>query len=157
MSATLTISTSGADFVVPLYSGTNPIYTLEPDFSFGSIAWRRVTAQSPTVAGRVGTGAVRDTPMVTGGIRCYGYGANAELDLQTRIADVIAVLTQQSATWTYTHGDGASPAIYQWKCTEPGDCSLGQGDVIQDMEMANLMQAVRFTVPRDPSPLQGPI
>src|SRR5690349_1690910 len=111
MSATLTISTSGADFVVPLYSGNDPVYTLEPDFSFGGVVWRRVLAQSPTVPGRIATGLVRDTTMVTGGIRCYGYGVNAELDLQSKIAALIDVLTQRTATWTYTHGTGGSPAI----------------------------------------------
>lgn len=158
MTATLTIAAGATTLTVPLFNGSgDPVFTLEADFSPGGLTWRRVTSTSPSIAGRVITGYVQDTPMMTGGIRCYGYGTNPELDLQTQIALVVSVLIQPTATWTYTHGVGATPAVYQWAQSEPGDCSLGQGDVIQDMEMANVMQVVRFSVPRNPIPLQGPI
>lgn len=163
MAATLTISRANLsldDLVIGSDDSTG--YTLDPDFSMGSVAWRKKTEQADNVDGRVMTDYARDTMVVTGSIHCHADPTTeTEVDLQNRIGALIDALTQvdptlgfQPFTMTYTHG----AAVYQWTCTEPADCSPGSdGGVLSDAEMASLTQAIHFAVVRDPIPLAGPI
>lgn len=158
MSATLTIDRSNlslADLVIgaDVTSG----FTLDPALKIGDVTWRKRVEESNNVAGRQMTDYTRDTTEVVGSITCHG---DDEEDLQDRLAEIIAALTQvddtagfQSFTMTYTHG----AAVYRWKCTEPADCVPGASGQIEDAEMAAFMQPVGFTIVRNPIPLDGPI
>src|SRR4051812_31765770 len=158
MAATLTISRANlslADLVVGSDYTTG--YTLDPALKLGDIIWRKHVEESQNVAGRQMIDYVREATEAAGSITVYGSN---ETDLQTKLGTLITALTQvdvtlgfQSFTMTYAHG----AATYQWTCTEMADCTIGASSAIDDMEMANFMQSVAWTVVRDPIPLAGPI
>lgn len=139
--------------------------TLDREFSMGTVTWRKATSEQPNVPGRTMGDFTRDTSTVTGGITCYG---STPTELQTRIGIVIAALVQvdpdlgfpdDGYLMTYRHIDGSDTATYQWRCTEPADCTLGGSPdgAIADDEMASLIQPVKFQVVRKSIPVQGPI
>lgn len=158
MSATLTIDRSNLsleDLVIgqDVSSG----FTLDPQLSIGDVTWRKRTEEADNVAGRYMGDYAREFSEVRGSITCYG---DDEEDLQDRLAEIITALTQGAQTaafqpfpMTYTHG----AAVYQWTCTEPGDCTPGASGTLDDTEMAALMQPVGFVIVRNPIPIQGPI
>lgn len=161
MAATLTIDRSNlalADLVVGADAATG--YTLDPGLSIGSVTWRKHVEQEANVAGRQLIDYVRDVSAVSGSITCHG---TSEADLQAKLSALITALTQvdatlgfQTFTMTYTHG----AAVYQWTCTEPADCTIGgegSSGALNDMEMAQYLQPLGFTIVRDPIPLSGPI
>lgn len=158
MAATLTIDRTNLTLAA-LVVGTDTTtgYTLDPALKLGDITWRKRTEESANVAGRQLIDYVRESTEASGSITVYG---STETDLQTKLGALITALTQvdatlgfQSFTMTYAHG----AATYQWTCTEPADCTIGTAGAADDMELANFMQAVSWTVVRDPIPLQGPI
>lgn len=157
MGATLTIDRTNLSLAALVIGTDTSIgYTLDPSLKLGDVIWRKHTEESQNVAGRQLIDYVRESTEAVGSITIHG---TSETDLQTKLGALITALTQVDATlgfqpftMTYTHG----AATYQWTCTEPADCTLGAATV-DDMEMANFLQAVTWTVVRDPIPLAGPI
>lgn len=156
MSATLTIDRTNLS-LTPLVIGPDPStgYTLDPALTIGSVTWRKQTSTASNVPGRTLGDYTRDVSAAVGSITCHG---SDETDLQNLLGDLIDALTQTAGgfapfTMTYTHG----AAVYQWTCTEPADLTFGEGETLNDAEMATFTQPVAFTVTRDPIPLAGPI
>jgi hypothetical protein len=160
VSATLTIDRTNlglGDYVI----GVDPAAgrTLDPALSIGSVTWRKETEVEKNVAGRTMTDYTRAEASVVGSLTLH---ASDEVDLQTKLAEAIEALCQvdpvdgfRQFPMTYEHG----AAIYQWTCTEPADVTPGASStaVLDDAELAVFVQAVGFTIIRDPIALQGPI
>ena len=140
-----TLTVSGTVPVVITEGGT--VYALAKGFGPGATTYRRHTAQSPFVAGRVLVRAVADAgtlivPVVVRGTTPAG--------LQDSMTALVAAFTQ----WTYTvtlveEPDGAAPATYAWTC-EPADYQVGSGGAFNDLGLLSYVQVVTFTAPRSP-------
>lgn len=161
MTASLTIDRSNLS-LGDLVFGQNPSTTgfvLAPGLSFGTVTWRKHTEEEQNVAGRQLIDYVRDTSIISGTVEIYGSN---EADLQSKISEAIAALTQvdatlgfQTFTLTFSHGG----TLYRCTATEPGDVSPGDDGVFDDVAMdnGNFMQPLSFTIVRNPIPVLGPI
>lgn len=151
MSATLTITRTSlalADLVVPSYEadGVTPVYSLDPRFAPGSQETSPIWVQSPFTApiqvGEVPQPSVQQIPI-------HAYGAD-EPQLWSRMTDLVTAFRQLSYQITYAHGTYSTT----WKCG-PASYGPGDGEAFADDELASLMQAVVFTVPRQYTPVSG--
>jgi hypothetical protein len=158
VTATLTVDRSALslpDLVIGVDIASG--YTLDPKLRIGDVIWRKETSEAPNVPGRTLGDFTRASTEVVGSITCHG---SSEANLQSLLGTLIAALTQVTASgfapfpMTYTHG---TATVYRWTCTEPGDLTLGDQSGLDDAELASFVQAVGFTVVRDPIPLAGPI
>lgn len=112
----------------------------------GTVTWRRLTAESPFVAGRVLTQAVKDTALMSWRVDVTG----ADLaTVQGNVGTLLAAVWQATYQVSLTLDTGAT---YTWNC-EPADASVGftHGHVL------GKVCPVILSIPRDPTPVAGPI
>lgn len=115
----------------------------------GARLWRRQTVESPYVHGRILVGQSLDAMVATLHVRVEGSSA---AQLETRMGALLAAM-EQPAYVLEVVVDGVT---YQWQC-ECADSAVGDAGLFGMFEMAEFQQVLRFTVPRQPVPLDGPL
>jgi hypothetical protein len=114
--------------------------------SAGTVAWRRMTAESPWVSGRTLVQAVKDTTSLAMQVTVTGA------DLATVQSNVSTLLT---AVWQTTYQLSLTldtGAVYTWAC-EPADATVG----FNYSHVLGKACPVVLSIPRDPTPVAGPI
>ena len=112
----------------------------------GTVTWRRQTAESPYVSGRVLMQAVKDTPTMS--MRLAVTGADLAT-VRANIQTLVTAVWQTTYNLTLTLDTGAT---YTWTC-EPADAQVG----FTFSHVLGLAAPVVLTIPRDPNPVAGPI
>lgn len=111
----------------------------------GSVTWRRLTADSPYVNGRVLMAAVKDTPTMA--VRIDVIGTDLA-DVQTKVGTLLTAVWQPSYQLSLTFDS----ATYTWDC-EPADASVG----VNYAHLFGLACPVGLAIPRKPTPAAGPV
>lgn len=114
-------------------------YLPEGTFGPGETAQRRLTSESPMVAGRYAYSIVEDQRM---GNLAVHVMAPSEGTLAARVQEVVTAMTQfrYALTWQWNGLSGS------WQC-ESADWALGQSGILDEDWLAGNQQAVFFTVP----------
>ena len=116
---------------------------VDGSFGPGAQTYRRLTVDSPWVAGRFLTNAVADVQMVPLVIQVQSPD---EAGLEPNITELLAAFKQFSFTMTSVHHGLGTQA---WWC-ERADYAVGPSGVIDDFDLKFYEQAVSFTIPRSP-------
>lgn len=114
----------------------------------GGRSWKRDTAESRWVHGRVLVSARLDVELVRMVVRCYGATAAA---LDTNTAALVTAVSQ----WTYDLTVALDAVVHTWRC-EPADLGPVDGDLDKFSLMAE-QQSYVLSIPRAPVPLAGSI
>lgn len=124
-------------------------YVITDDsFGPGQQTYRRTFVDSPWVAGRFLTAAVKDVQIVPAVIQVQ---APDEAALTANIKELIDAVTQFSFTMTSTqHGLG----VQAWRC-ERADYAIGAAGVIVDFDLIFNEQPVALSIPRSPINVSG--
>lgn len=114
--------------------------------SAGTIAWRRLTAESAFTSGRTLIQAVKDTTSLALLITVTG----ADLaTVQANVSTLLSAVWQTSYQLSLTLDSGAT---YTWNC-EPADATVG----FNHSHVLGRACPVVLSIPRDPIPVAGPI
>lgn len=124
----------------------DPYDVIIDGLNVGPGTWRRATAESPFVSGRVLAGAVLD--VATRSFQIDVAGTSLE-DVQTNIGTLIAAVSQFSYELSLTLDTGAT---YRWAC-EPADWAVG----FTFQHVLGLIAPVSLLIPTSPLPVTGPI
>lgn len=149
---------SDLDLVVTITDGTLSDLALIPANGYrnlrgglgpGARVWRRQVAESPFVHGRILVGQSLDTEVATLHVLVE---ATSSAQLETRMADLLTRMEQPSYVLQVVI-DGVT---YRWQC-ECADSAPGDGGLFKALDLMRYQQALRFSVPRHPVPLDGPL
>lgn len=124
---------------------TDPYDILIEGLDPGQRSWRRTTAESPFVPGRVLMNAVLDTPTRLIPVDVSGTDL---ADVQTNVAALIAAFSQMHYQVHITLGT----AEYAWVC-EPADLNVG----FTYQHVLGRICPVTLSVPSSPIPVAGPV
>lgn len=114
----------------------------------GAASKRKITVTAPWVEGRFLVNAIADIQTLKVDVRVSG----PDFDwLDARIMEVVAAFSQ----WDFNLEVQVDGVDHQWQCEMCDGWSVGQGGVIQDVEVGSFTQIVTFNVPRQPTPLVG--
>lgn len=114
-------------------------------FAEGGKLFRRQTAESPFVAGRILLGAVPD--VMVGTLALIVEGADHD-ELRTRLAAVRERFEQLA----YTLRVSIEGNVDDWPC-ECADSAIGDGGTYDEVRAVLLSQPITFTFPHAPNPL----
>lgn len=149
---------SDLDLTVTITDGTLSDLALTPANGYrnlrgglgpGGRLWRRQTAESPFVHGRILVGQSLDTEIATLHVLVE---ASTSAELTTRMTALLERMEQPS----YVLQVDIDGVTYRWQC-ECADSAIGDGGLFKALDLMRYQQALRFTVPRQPVPLDGPM
>jgi hypothetical protein len=123
-----------------LVTPANDYFVVREGIGEGAIQYRRVTAQSPFVAGRVPVHIVPDIIILNPIIRVRG---TSYADLDTKIDTLTVAFTQFIYTLTFEIG-GEFDREYQ---CEAADYATGNAGQYEDLKLRSFVQDVAFEVP----------
>ncbi len=118
----------------------NGYYVIRDGMGPGAIQYRRITAESPFVAGRVPVHIVPDTITLMPYIRVRGSSLS---DLADKVVDLTNAFTQFQYTLSFAiEGEFAA----EYRC-EAADYTVGNGGQFEDLKLRSFLQDVQFDVP----------
>lgn len=122
--------------------GTPGAYLTRNGWNLGEKTYRRITAESPYVGGRVLVHAVPDVQTATLRLRVKG---SDQQDLYNRINELSAAFSQFSYTLTIN----VNHKTWIYLC-EAADMTLGEGGSVDDLMARSNTQYMNFTIPHSP-------
>lgn len=149
MSLDLTVTITDGTLSDLALTAANGYLNPRGGISPGQRVWRRQRVTSPYVHGGILVGQVLDIETV--GLHILVEAASSA-ELETRMAALIDRMEQPSYV-LQVEIDGVT---YRWQC-EPADSSVGDEGAFDAPKFMLFRQALRFQVPRQPVPLDGPL
>lgn len=114
----------------------------------GDVSWRKTVVSSPWVEGEATVMAVKEQMHAPIGVRCLAQSL-AEL------TDVVQQVCSAFSQYRYTVEVIINDTPWgTWLCDQ-ADWSIGAKGVYDEFQFRALMQEIRFTVPRIPTPSAG--
>lgn len=145
----LTVTITGGDLSDLVLTRANGYLNLRGGLGPGARLWRRQTAESPFVDGRILIG--RTLEMETATLQVLVVGSSSA-DLTAKMTSLLDRMEQPSFVLQVAI-DGIT---YRWQC-ECADSAPGDAGAFDAVGLMQYQQALRFVIPRHPVPLAGPL